>query len=196
MDKILLTDCDGVLLDWLKGFCSFMSEKGFKIKDSFSYKLETAFNLKSDEINNLIVEFNMSDNMVSLPPIFDAKECLSVFKKAGYKIICISSMSDNENSQNKRIKNLKNVFGDDTFSNFHFLKLHASKKPILNLYSGKKAIWVEDHVQNAIDGATIGFKTFLLNHSYNDNAIFDDKYNIEKVVCWKEILRKVFDGTI
>ncbi len=38
-DKVILTDCDGVLLDWLFGFKEFMAERGYTEQDDTGYAI-------------------------------------------------------------------------------------------------------------------------------------------------------------
>ena len=38
-DKVILTDCDGVLVDWLFGFKEFMKERGSTEQDDTGYAI-------------------------------------------------------------------------------------------------------------------------------------------------------------
>ena len=38
-DKVILTDCDGVLLDWLFGFKEFMADRGYTEQDDTGYAI-------------------------------------------------------------------------------------------------------------------------------------------------------------
>ena len=43
MKKIILTDCDGVLLDWEPAFYDWMQSKGYDAKNEGIYEMEDVF---------------------------------------------------------------------------------------------------------------------------------------------------------
>ena len=75
MSKTILTDCDGVLLDWEKGFEIWMGEQGYvKIPDFdvTAYGLSVHYGMTKEKIKKLIREFNSSAAIGYLKPFRDA----------------------------------------------------------------------------------------------------------------------------
>ena len=58
--KIILTDCDGVLLDWENAFYEWMASKGFEKKVDAVYDRSKTFGISKTEGKRLIKEFNES----------------------------------------------------------------------------------------------------------------------------------------
>ena len=58
----------------------------------------------------------------------------------------------------------------------------------LSQWRGSGAIWVEDKWSNAILGADMGIRTFLMKQSYNSNH---DYKGVEKIDNWRQIYNKV-----
>ena len=60
MNKIILTDCDGVLLNWEWAFCIWMEQHGYtQIKDgNQQYDIAKRFNIPSEKGKELACRFN------------------------------------------------------------------------------------------------------------------------------------------
>ena len=58
----------------------------------------------------------------------------------------------------------------------------------LSQWRGSGAIWVEDKWSNAVLGADMGIRTFLMKQSYNSNH---DYKGVEKIDNWRQIYNKV-----
>ena len=59
--KLILTDCDGVCLDWEWAFNVWMQEHGFEeIPDSkFSYDMSIRYNITREQVKKLIKEYDV-----------------------------------------------------------------------------------------------------------------------------------------
>lgn len=55
MDKIILTDCDGVLMDWERAFGEWMISNGYMINKEYeeSYDMAKKYNISDDKNANL-----------------------------------------------------------------------------------------------------------------------------------------------
>ena len=62
MEKIILTDCDGVLLNWEYAFGTWMEEHGHTMIENgnFIYNIGKRFNIDKDEASKLVRFFNES----------------------------------------------------------------------------------------------------------------------------------------
>ena len=73
-DKIILTDCDGVCLDWEAGFTDWMNiNKGYKVVESGVYDIAVMYGIEKAEGKRLIREFNNSAWMSSLHALRDSR---------------------------------------------------------------------------------------------------------------------------
>ena len=64
-EKVILTDCDGVLVDWVHGFTKWMDSLGYKrvSPDIVSYDMEIMFGIDREECKKLVKHFNTSADM-------------------------------------------------------------------------------------------------------------------------------------
>lgn len=170
--KYILTDCDGVCLDWEEAFLIWMDHRGFKpvVEDyKHLYKINEWFGISREEGKRLVAQFNASAAMGFLPPLRDAQYYIKkLAEKHGYRFIAVTSMSLDPYAQKLRIKNLKKLFGD-AFAGFHILDCGADKDEILAelapQYPG--AVWIEDKPENADEGVKNGFDCYLMEHGHN-----------------------------
>ena len=99
--KLILTDCDGVLLDWDYRFRQFMDKKGYNLVDNYQsfYGVENRYeNVKNKKhASQLVKEFNESAWIGFLPPYLDAiKYVKKLNREHGYIFGVITSLSTNK----------------------------------------------------------------------------------------------------
>ena len=72
--KIILTDIDGVALDWEYAFDVWMLQHGFNKQEGsqFKYDMGTRYGIEKDQAKKLIRIFNESAAIGFLPPLRDA----------------------------------------------------------------------------------------------------------------------------
>jgi hypothetical protein len=164
--EYLLTDVDGVLLDWTTAFAEYMRSLGFKVPNTPppTYKLCEWLGMTDAEILKHIHDFNESAAFSRVPAFDDAVSMLS-FMAVRFKIVAISCCSESQFSRDNRVKNLKDKFGD-IFADIVLLPLRVSKTEVLSKYP-KGSIWVEDRFGYAKEGLELGMKTYLLSRPYN-----------------------------
>ena len=184
-NKVILTDCDGVLLDWGYHFNRWMINKGFKIVgDKDGYDIDQMFGLDKKETRNIIKHFNESAEIAFLSPFRDAvKYVRKLHEEHGYVFHCITSMTTNRAAQELRKRNLEIVFGPGMFEEYIFLPTGADKDMELAPYMGSGCYWIEDKMQNADLGVSYGLNSLLIQHPYN----VDYSGKARKVQNWKEI---------
>ena len=185
--KVILTDIDGVMLDWEEGFSVWMEHHGYKPVEDYKlmYKIGERYNISNNEGHKLIRLFNESAAIGFLPPVRDAQQYVRLLaEKHKYKFLAVTSLSKDVYARELRIRNLKKLFGD-IFIDVICLDTGADKDEELDrlgrVYKGN--YWIEDKPENADAGIRCGFKTLLVEHGHN----LDYKGPATVVKTWEEI---------
>lgn len=186
--KIILTDCDGVLLDWETGFHEWMGSHGYERKVTGVYEMEVAYGIEKAECKRLVREFNESAWMCCLDPLRDSRSGVAKLVEAGYKFVCITSLSLDPYAKEIRTQNLEKVFGEGVFMDVICLDTGADKDEALEPYKGTGLYWLEDKTENAVLGATLGLDTILINHAHNADCTEE---NITKVDNWAQVVEYI-----
>lgn len=184
MKKTMLVDADGVIFNWEYAFNLFMEEHGFEMtKDAkLIYNIGVRYDIPEKQGKTMIKHFNESAMIGFLPPLRDAVEYITKLADEGWEFICITSLSTNKYAQKLRTKNIKKLFGENTFTDFIYLGTGADKDRVLEKFEGSNYWWVEDKVENALHGEAVGLRGLVMEHGYNMN---DDR--VRRVKNWKEI---------
>lgn len=183
MSKLILTDCDGVLLDWVTDFECYLDELGYvKKTETHVYHFHAEYGMTKAEMKELIRSFNESIFMRYLCPIKDALWYVPKLAEQGYKFHVITSQTDNNEAKALRIANLREVFGD-VFAGFSIIGTGDDKDEVLKQFIGKAEYWIEDKEENVDVGVELGFKGILISHDYNES--YTGKAQV--VQTWKEI---------
>lgn len=182
--KIILTDCDGVLLDWENAFHGWMQKRGYEKKVDGVYDISTAYGIEKAEGKTLVRYFNESAWMGYLKAFRDARSGVGRLYEAGYRFHCITSLSLDTKAKRLRQMNLENIFGKGVFKEIVCLDTGADKDHILEEYEGSGFYWVEDKTENAECGLQFGLKSILINHAHNADC---DNDAIVKLDTWADI---------
>ena len=93
-EKLILVDCDGVLVDWVYSFDRWMERHGRKKLRDDVYDLAECYGIEKAEAKNFVKMFNESANIEYLPPLRDAvKYVRKLHEEYGYIFHCITSLS-------------------------------------------------------------------------------------------------------
>jgi FMN phosphatase YigB (HAD superfamily) len=183
--KLILVDCDGVLVDWEWGFDRFMQAQGYSVlpngKDQ--YELHLHYNCGKDKSHGLIREFNESPAIAFLPPLRDAVEYVRRLHSQGWRFHCITSLSDLDSAWDFRKKALDRDFGPDVIEQLICLPTGADKHEALEPYRDSGLYWVEDKPENADVGHAMGLRSILVEHRHNK----DHECPYPTVKNWQEI---------
>ena len=193
--KYILVDCDGVCLDWEQAFYMWMLHKTIQpAVDNYKelYNVNEWYGLDKEQGKRLVTEFNASAAMGFLPPLRDAQWYIKMLaEKHGYRFVAVTSQSDDPFAQQLRISNLKKLFGEDTFAEYHILGCGDDKDEILlelrDKYAG--SYWIEDKPKNAIVGHNLGYRTMLVEHTHSMKMEIPE--GIEVVRTWEDIYKSV-----
>ena len=196
MEKIILTDCDGVLLNWEYAFCIWMEQHGYiQIKDgNQEYDISKRFNIDKEESKRLCRIFNESAAIGFLPTLRDAMFYVKrLHEEHGYEFHCITSLSLDPSAYKLRKMNLEKMFGPTAFTKLVCLDTGADKDEFLDEnYADTGLYWIEDKMENAIAGLNVGLNPILIEHGWNMNSSVP--VGIKKVVKWKEIYEYIISN--
>ena len=187
MNKIILTDCDGVLLNWEGAFTNWMSMRGYKVDDNNrrEYHMGKRYDISSEEKDRTVRAFNESAWMKYLNPLRDAVYYVDLLhRKHGYTFHMCTSLTTDEYAQKLRIENIERLFGKTAFTKYIFCDTGADKDEALEPYRDSGYLWVEDKVENAELGLQMGLDSVLISHPWNINHNND---HIPKYEYWKEL---------
>ena len=185
-EKVILVDCDGVLLDWEYSFGQWMKRHGYKLDEKYAanYLMDKKYGIEKAESKKLIRMFNESAWIRKLPPLRDAiKYVKKLHQDHGYVFHAITSLSNDQYAQHLRSKNLRELFGDTAFERYVYLDTGADKDQELNEYCDSECFWIEDKPENADVGTNCGLVSILMKHPHNA----DYKGSAQTVNNWKEI---------
>jgi FMN phosphatase YigB (HAD superfamily) len=193
-NKIILTDIDGVALDWEYAFDIWMREHGFNKQEGwqFKYDMGTRYSIDREQARKLIRIFNESAAIGFLPPLRDAMFYVKrLHEEHGYVFHAVTSLSRDENAQELRRMNLCKLFGKTAFEKFVFLDTGADKDAALEPYRGSGYYWIEDKKINCEVGHALGLKSILMEHGHSLDYHHPE---IPVVKNWREVYNLIVDS--
>lgn len=190
-DKIVLTDCDGVLLDWESKFKIWVQRQGYQYKpDSHVfYDIGQQLGITKQAGSDLIERFNCGSDFEHLEPWRDSVEVVRRLHGQGWKFIVITTAGLHPWTWGLRRSNLDRVFGPGVIDELHVLPLHGDKGVKLKDFENSNLLWVEDKPSNAELGFKYGLRPLLMNTDHNRNT----NVNVQRVNNWLEIERILND---
>ena len=198
-NRIILTDVDGVLLEWENHFTEWMLSRGHKLKENYKceYDMSKIFiyysNIFIEDPNQIklaIREFNKSAWMGTQPPMPDSQTWVKLLHAEGWTFIPITSQTSDKPAQELRKKRLEDLFGKDIFENYFIFETGADKDTALLEFHGTGLYWIEDKWKNALAGLKYGLKPLFVDHPYNKEYSHPD---ITRVNNWQDI-HKIVSG--
>jgi len=190
-EKVILTDADGVLLDWEWAFNVWMEEHGFTVvpDGKLKYNIGQRYNISNDQGKRLIKMFNESAAIGFLPALRDAQHYVKrLHEEHGFIFHCITSLSKDNNAQKLRKMNMRKLFGETAFDKFFILDTGADKDEVLAHYKNTECWWIEDKIDNCVAGLEQGLKPLLMEHGHNMDYVHPE---IPRVRNWKEIYETI-----
>ena len=196
-NRIILTDVDGVLLEWEHHFTKWMlqrtlfDDKGARYhpyrllpNKENTYEMAERFGLTKSQIRREIREFNRSAWMGTQRPMLESQTWVKLLAAEGWTFIPITSQTSDIPAQQLRKKRLGELFGEHIFTNYHILGTGADKDSALAEFHNTGLYWVEDKPHNAVAGLKYGLKPILIDHPYNQDF---EHPGIIRVSNWKDI---------
>ena len=193
-DKVIVTDCDGVLLNWEKAFHEWMTHSGYDIKKEgpkLTYHFEDTFDITREKGRELVRGFNESAGIGFLEPLRDSVEGVKTLVDKGYVFDVVTSLGKYGPAVALREMNLECVFDKDVFREIVCLGLGEDKYDYLEFRYGTESnlYWIEDKPSNSEDGAELGMKSILIEHLHNKD--YQPKNLIRRAKNWKDIVKIV-----
>ena len=169
MSNVILTDCDGVLMNWEYAFNVWMKTKGYEtLADPDAYDMGDRYGLDNQTKKLVVRTFNESAAIGFLPPLRDAMYYIDLLhRKHGYVFHMITSLSLDPAAQQLRIDNTRKLFGPTAFERFIFADTGADKDEVLEPYRDSGLLWVEDKIENAELGDRLGLNSIIMEHGHN-----------------------------
>ncbi len=196
-NRIILTDVDGVLLEWEHHFTKWMlqrtlfDERGARYHPhklladkQNTYEMAERFGVTIPEIRKEIREFNRSAWMGTQRPMPDSQTWVKLLAAEGWTFIPITSQTSDIPAQCLRKRRMGELFGEHIFSNYHILGTGADKDSALAEFHNTGLYWVEDKPKNAVTGLKYGLKPILIDHPYNRDF---DHPEVTRVNNWQDI---------
>ena len=194
-NNVILTDADGVILNWEYAFCCWLEQRGYtQIENgNWEYSIATRFGITQDQAWQQVKIFNTSAAMGFLPALRDAMYYVKrLHEEHGYVFRCITSMSLDPNAKKLRQMNLEKLFGKTAFEELVCLDTGAAKEAALAPYKDSGLWWIEDKMENAVAGLNAGLRPILIEHGFNMNDTVPP--GITKVVNWKEAYNLIINN--
>ena len=191
MLKTIISDCDGVILDWRNSFAAWMGSIGEHVADDSGdvrYDMTTLFpEITSKQIFDRMVEFAGSVEFSRLPYYPGAIEGIlnlrQTFPEA--RFVVLTAVGDAANAHELRAKNLERLGIDELI----LCPFGQSKRSWLDTMHGP-AIFIEDHPDQAAAGRDAGHATYLVEHVYNRDVQVP---GVTRVSGWIDIARHAID---
>ena len=193
-EKIILTDGDGVILDWEWAFHVWMQEHGYQRQDEapFKYDIGKQYGIPKEEAKRQVRIFNESAAIGFLHGLREAQYYVKrLHEEHGYRFHLITSLSKDYNAQKLRIMNVEKLFGKTAFAHYIFLDTGEDKDGVLQDYKDSGLWWIEDKITNAEVGLSLGLKPLLMEHGHNMDY---ENPEIPRVKHWRDIYEIVVDN--
>ena len=197
VDKIILTDIDGVVFDWHTAFVRWMELQGYSSTGVIHHDAEihNEFGISLQEATVKREEFNASMACSVLEPMRQSEEYIKKLHEEGFHFIAITSLSDKPIAQYYRYLNLEDYFDTDVFIDVRCLPAGAPKLDAMMDFENTELIYIDDRISNLEDALKVGLTPILMKHAYN---IHYQNQKVHQVANWKDIyeyIQKTYKNT-
>lgn len=168
-NKIILTDVDGVILDFASGFYDFISEThGIEIPEEAksNYYIYKDLGLENYNQQEIMTDYAHSEHFTRLPAKECAKQVLQQLRKDGWRFVAITACDTglerqcHKKTYQNRMDNLEAHFGN-IFEDLHLSNWERGKTEFLKRY--EPTWWIDDRVSHAEDGHKLGHKSIVMH---------------------------------
>jgi|TARA_B100001094_G_scaffold145906_1_gene141262 5'(3')-deoxyribonucleotidase len=184
--KVILTDVDGVLLNWEKSFSKWMSDKGYSIEQQNEYAQSKRYGITKEQADELVKTFNESAWIRYLGALPYAEHMVEKFRVQNFEFKALTSLSSSKIAAHAREDNLTDLF-QESIVECKCIETGADKdeelEKLAKIHPG--AYWIEDKPVNAVLGLKFGLRPILITHPYNKD--FKVPEGVIRANDWKDI---------
>lgn len=183
-------DLDAVVADMMSPLIDFHNKKygtNFKIADHITFSIEKIWKCTEEEAIRRCFEFFQSDFLNQIKPVPGAVEGINLLSNQ-HELHVITSRPDllNKHTSNWIEEYFPKKFKSINHSN-QFSKKGSIKRKKSNICKELKIdLMIEDHLEYALDCASLDIKVLLMNMPWNQTKELPK--NIIRVNSWKEII--------
>lgn len=167
--NILLSDVDGVPIDWLQGYIDYQAEKGVQAlhnKPKYFSMVDIFPTLEKPWLD--VMDFQHTEHYLNLKAYKGAKEAYNKLYDNGTKIYFITSCGETDFIKSTREKMLNREL-DGKFEDIIYCPLGGSKEAILKKFA--PATFIDDQINMVNQGFNAGHNALLKNMTYNINDV-------------------------
>lgn len=188
----IILDCDEVLLNWQRGFRTFLllSDKlNLDPGPPNFYGISKWLGVSKERGNAWMREFIEveGNGFDRLDPVEGAVEAVHAMRARGYSLVVLTSCSDNPRTIERRRQNLIAVFGD-VFEEIRGVPLGASKLP--ELMRHEPSMFIDDHPGHIASGEVAGHTSVLMRASTNLSEYEGRLGHAPCAYDWQELLSR------
>ncbi len=182
-ERKILTDADGVLLDWESSFTAWMEKEGYRVVEDGHYKQSVRFGISQSEADRIVKTFNESAWIGFIKPLRDAVSVVHEMLSEHYHFECITSLSSDHWASELRRMNLERFFGRSAMRRVRCIETGSDKDDILSEYP-RGHWWIEDKPANCLAGLEAGHNPIIIDHPYNRWFSHPD---VPRAENWKQV---------
>jgi FMN phosphatase YigB (HAD superfamily) len=194
MNKTLLTDVDGTLLDFATDFHIWMKDRGYEASGTLheTFEIDVVYGCTREQALHEVEAFCEADVFKSLPSILGSLNVIRRLKADGWHVVAITSCHASPAAIENRLENLRYLF-DIQPQDVIFAGLMGDKREILARFP--PAIWVDDHYRHIDEGLEAGHKCFVIDMPYNRQESNNDNPLVERIVHWAQLEQWIEEQT-
>lgn len=182
--RLILLDCDGVLVNWNDGFHTWMTGLGYTRRNEHVYGIHERYGIDEDLAYRLVGEFNHSASIARLEPLpYAVAVVRELHFRHRFDFVVISSLSNDPVAAVHRRDNLYTHFGVEPWKEIRCIGCGDPKDRELARFKDTNFFWVEDKSENAELGLKFGLRPIILDAPYNQ----DTNPNIPRVFNWIQL---------
>ena len=164
MNKIFLTDVDGIIFNFIRTFEIWIKTKEYHVTrpqladDNYYLKIEDWLGVTKAKAQALVEEFFNTDFSKHFITFKDSVDVIHKLKNEGWNFVAVTAIGGGELAKKHRMAALDYHFGKYVFSDVLTVPPFSSKEEILKTFS--PTLWVDDSPMHIVEGIAAGHFTF------------------------------------
>lgn len=193
MRKTLVTDCDGVLLNWLSGIPKFLAEQGLdsrhladRLEGNQFVPIEEIFMSETlEQALSRMSGYQSSHWLKQLPAMEPGAEVIVERLSDEYEIIVVTSFSEDKEAQRNREENLQLRYGS-SISDLICLPFSANKTDVLKDLAKSRDVrlWIDDQIKHVHHGINAGIESYQYTYGMTCGR---NTGEVRELNSWREV---------